>query len=82
VRAKHGGGLNPSAFNGGCSSYNYDDVSCLQTQRAASQSYGKCSTSWYSVSGGCSSHIYSEVSKGHSGQDLEAVGSAAHPGVA
>jgi hypothetical protein len=28
VRDKHGGGLNPSAFNGGCSSYNYDDVSC------------------------------------------------------
>jgi hypothetical protein len=27
VRDKHGGGLNPSAFNGGCSSYNYDDVS-------------------------------------------------------
>eukprot|EP00883_Tetradesmus_obliquus_P008640 jgi/Sobl393_1/19368/SZX76090.1 len=29
VRDKHGGGLNPSAFNGGCSSYNYDDVSFL-----------------------------------------------------
>eukprot|EP00878_Enallax_costatus_P022474 GHUV01023843.1.p1 GENE.GHUV01023843.1~~GHUV01023843.1.p1 ORF type:complete len:1333 (+),score=447.74 GHUV01023843.1:514-3999(+) len=29
VRAKHGGGLNPAAYNGGCSSYNYDDVSFL-----------------------------------------------------
>lgn len=29
VRVKHGGGLNPSAYNGGCSSYNYDDVSFL-----------------------------------------------------
>lgn len=28
VRDKHGGGLNPSAYNGGCTSYDYDDVSC------------------------------------------------------
>lgn len=32
VRDKHGGGLNPSAFNGGCSSYNYDDVSFVELQ--------------------------------------------------
>eukprot|EP00879_Flechtneria_rotunda_P008531 GHRR01008938.1.p1 GENE.GHRR01008938.1~~GHRR01008938.1.p1 ORF type:complete len:1480 (+),score=620.50 GHRR01008938.1:516-4442(+) len=29
VRDVHGGGLNPAAFNGGCSSYSYDEVSFL-----------------------------------------------------